>query len=226
MIKQEYAIKKIQKEQVKNIIDTVAVEQKFTIKTSQGHYFSISCTPQYLEELAVGFLYSEGIIENTGQISQIEVDMEQKEINVSLKETLKEQKSVKPEQSWGERELLVLAGNIFSAQEPLFQETGCAHFCALAVPRGIVCKIEDIGRYNAFNKAVGFALQMKEDLGQAAVFTSGRVSGDYMKKAVQSGIRIVVSRSAVTSEAIEIARKYGAVLYGFVRGEQANLYSL
>lgn len=226
MIKQEYTIKKIQKDQIKNITDSVAIEQKFTINTSLGHCFSISCTPQYLEELATGFLYSEGIIENTGQISQIEVDKEQKKINVSLKETLKKQESVKPEQSWGERELLVLAGNIFFTQEPLFQETGCAHFCALAVPQGIVCKIEDIGRYNAFNKAVGFALQRKVDLGQAAIFTSGRVSGDYMKKAVQSGIQIVVSRSAVTSEAIETARKYGAVLYGFVRGEQANLYSL
>lgn len=225
MIKQEYAIKKTQKGQINNITDTVAVEQKYTINTSLGHCFSISCTPQYLEELAVGFLYSEEIIVNTDQISQIEVDMEQKEINVSLKETLKEQRSVKLEQIWAERELLVLAGNIFSAQEPLFQETGCAHFCALAVPQGIVCKIEDIGRYNAFNKAVGFALKMKADLGQAAIFTSGRVSGDYMKKAVQSGIRIIVSRSAVTSEAIETARKYGAVLYGFVRGEQANQYS-
>ena len=63
------------------------------------------------------------------------------------------------------------------------------------------------------------------DLSQCALLTSGRVPGELIEKALNTGVQVIVSRSAPMTRAVERARKHGITLCGFVRGERMNIYS-
>ena len=110
----------------------------------------------------------------------------------------------------------------FSQPGELFRETGCAHSCAFWKEREIVCSFEDIGRHNALDKVAGKLLIQEIDPGDGVIFTSGRISADYLKKIIQMGVATVVSRAAVTEAAVLLAEKYGILLLGFVRNHTGN----
>ena len=232
--------------------DQVAAERRFLIKTSEGHCLPVRCTPQDLEELALGQLFYHGCIQNARQIKEIEIVPAAGEIRVQMEahcpageEMLRTQeessrqaileeamqiqgdtgemlRQTSPEEIGG---LFQAAEEIFFNPGPLFVETGCAHACVLYRAGEVLCKREDIGRHNALDKVIGYALKEQLDLKQTAVFTTGRVSGDYMEKIIRSGIPTVVSRAAVTDEALRLARTHKVVLYGFVRKGTGNQYA-
>ena len=122
-------------------------------------------------------------------------------------------------------ELLAAADRLFNDPDTLFNRTGCAHCCALFYAGRVVCSREDIGRHNALDKVIGYALREDIPLKACAVITSGRVSGDYMAKVLRGGFSLVLSRAAVTDAAIRLARENNITLYGFARGGRANLYT-
>ena len=71
----------------------------------------------------------------------------------------------------------------------------------------------------------GKLLIQEIDPGDGVIFTSGRISADYLKKIIQMGVTTVVSRAAVTEAAVLLAEKYGILLLGFVRNRTGNLYA-
>ena len=125
----------------------------------------------------------------------------------------------------GFSEIFSAAEVFFSQPGELFRETGCAHSCAFWKEREIVCSFEDIGRHNALDKVAGKLLIQEIDPGDGVIFTSGRISADYLKKIIQMGVATVVSRAAVTEAAVLLAEKYGILLLGFVRNYTGNLYA-
>lgn len=125
----------------------------------------------------------------------------------------------------GFSEIFSAAEVFFSQPGELFRETGCAHSCAFWKEREIVCSFEDIGRHNALDKVAGKLLIQEIDPGDGVIFTSGRISADYLKKIIQMGVATVVSRAAVTEAAVLLAEKYGILLLGFVRNHTGNLYA-
>ncbi len=207
--------------------DQVAAERQFLIKTAEGDCFSVNCTPENLEDLALGQLFFHGCIENAAQAEKVEVFPEKGEIQVQTVRTWESKKQAEKKQGKADdpADLFQTAEKIFSDPGPLFTDTGCAHACVLYRRGEILCRREDIGRHNALDKIIGYGLKKQIDFGEAVVFTTGRVSGDYMGKIVKSGIKTVVSRAAVTDEAIKAARDHGITLYGFVRKGEGNLYS-
>jgi FdhD protein len=90
-----------------------------------------------------------------------------------------------------------------------------------------ICIIEDIGRHNALDKAIGYALIQKQDFDFLRTFVActGRVSSDMALKCSVAGIPIVASRGATTSLAISIAERTGLSIVGFVRGKRLNVYT-
>ena len=125
----------------------------------------------------------------------------------------------------GFSEIFSAAEVFFSQPGELFRETGCAHSCAFWKERERVCSFEDIGRHNALDKVAGKLLIQEIDPGDGVIFTSGRISADYLKKIIQMGVATVVSRAAVTEAAVLLAEKYGILLLGFVRNYTGNLYA-
>ena len=109
----------------------------------------------------------------------------------------------------------------------VFDTTGGLHAAALFDQTAKMMAVrEDVGRHNAVDKLVGWALMNgRIPLHGCALAVSGRASYEILQKAVMARIPIVASISAPSSLAIELAREFNITLIGFLRGRSANLYA-
>ena len=124
-------------------------------------------------------------------------------------------------------ELLFSLPRLLAGEQKTFQSTGGLHACALFDRSGKLMAIrEDVGRHNAFDKLIGFALlEKRTPLRGHIALLSGRASFEMMQKAHAAGIPIVAAISAPSSLAVEFARQSGQTLAGFLRGRSMNIYS-
>ncbi len=233
-------------------IDSVVVEQRIELDIDGGRLrLGMLCLPQDLEALAVGFLYGEGALRCREDLESVEVHPDERRVvirgdfdddsleNISRRWTLgtgcgsggtsrdvdspaHERVGAGPTAS--PQQLIDLMSQ-FTSQASIWRKTGGVHACALAEGGEIILYAEDVGRHNAFDKIVGMALLGEIDLSDKLVLTTGRLSGEIIAKAAAVGATILVSRSAVTSLAIELARRFAVTLVGFVRGKRLNVYT-
>ena len=107
----------------------------------------------------------------------------------------------------------------------VFDETGGSHAAALFDREGLCPVAEDLGRHNAFDKAIGRVLLERGEVSGCGAVLSSRLSLEMVLKAVRSGIEIVVAVSAPTSLAIEVAERFNVTLCGFVRDGRATVFT-
>ena len=221
---QTISILRISEDGLTKVEDVVAVEAPFSVMVNGRRAFSFTCTPSNLREMVTGALYSRGYLVEAAQIASMQIT--DGEIHVSLREGDEQvqKKSVSKPDPDTER-IFQTVKDLFSNPDTLFNRTGCAHSCALMRNNEIICSFEDIGRHNALDKVIGYALNAGIPRADCVIFTSGRISGDYMSKIIHAGFLVAVSRAAVTCEAVRLARANGITLYGFVRRNTANRYS-
>ena len=84
---------------------------------------------------------------------------------------------------------------------------------------------EDIGRHNALDKVIGYALRHNIDLHQCMIYSSGRIPTDMTMKAIQAGIPVLSSKASPTSEAIELAREYHLTLICAARRDRMKVFA-
>ena len=122
--------------------------------------------------------------------------------------------------------LTQLPARLAAAQE-IFKRTGGLHACALFDLDGNLLALrEDVGRHNALDKIVGWALlENRLPLRRHVLLLSGRTSFEMMQKALAAGVPLVAAISAPSSLAVEFARQSGQTLIGFLRGEKMSVYS-
>ena len=112
------------------------------------------------------------------------------------------------------------------SEAPIFRATGGTHVAALLAKDGEkLFRTEDIGRHNAVDKAVGWAVLHDVPLGETAMVVSGRLPVDMVMKALGAGIPVLGSVSAAIAEGAEAAEKGGLTLAGFIRGDRMNIYT-
>lgn len=124
-------------------------------------------------------------------------------------------------------EKLVELPNLMRPRQKIFEKTGGLHAAGLFDPEGkLVIVREDVGRHNAVDKVIGYALMNNLiPLSGYSLAISGRGGYEIIQKAVSAGISAVVAVSAPTSLAVETARAFGLTLLGFTRDGVATQYS-
>lgn len=248
----KYNILKIDGENKAIVEDTVISEYSLTIFINGEEIITLLCSPKSLKYLAIGFLYSEGLIKDYSEIDDIRIDEEWGRAYIGLKaqnvpgEKLQLKKTITSGGGKGTM-LYDIPGSLklkqtaalldisiyeikklmaeFSRSSELFYATGGVHVCAICDNSGIIYFEEDIGRHNALDKVLGRALTEDMNLGDKMILTSGRISSEMLAKAVKMGITVIVSRSAPTSSAVHMARELNVILIGFAREEKMNIYS-
>jgi len=100
----------------------------------------------------------------------------------------------------------------FGEDTELHKKTHATHSCFLMREGEIIFEAEDIGRHNAIDKAVGWAVRRGISTQKCILYTSGRMPVDMVRKVIRAGIPVMVSKEAPTSAGIQMAEKYGLTL--------------
>jgi FdhD protein len=124
-------------------------------------------------------------------------------------------------------ELVLTAPTLLRQQQRAFDQTGGLHAAGLlSLDSEMVCVREDVGRHNAVDKVIGWAIREQlMPLREMILTVSGRASFELTQKAVLAGIPALAAVSAPSSLAAELAESAGLTLVGFVRGDTMNVYT-
>ena len=231
--------------------DRVAVEEPLEIRVGGEPLAVTMRTPGHDEELALGFLYGEGLIDRAAPAGPTrDLAANVVEVHASLlrdpgrrrfyttsscgvcgKGALEEVAVDAPAMTGqvGGRPLArgLLATLPDRLRQPAFEATGGLHATGLFDADGrLILVREDVGRHNAMDKVIGRALMDGElPLRDRILCVSGRLSFELVQKAAVAGCPVLVGVGAPTSLAVELAADRGMTLCGFARGQDVNVYS-
>jgi FdhD protein len=228
--------------------DLVAIEEPLEIRVDGVALAVTMRTPGHDEHLAAGFLHGEGLIRAMPAIELTE-DLAANIVEVSGplvrepgqrrfyttsscgvcgKGALEEIAVHAPRLAPGPRVARELLASLPDRLvQPGFARSGGLHAAGLFDADGeLVCVREDVGRHNAMDKVIGWALaDGRLPLGNQLLCVSGRLSFELVQKAAVAGCPLLVGVGAPTSLAIELATDRSMTLCGFARGGRVNVYS-
>jgi FdhD protein len=228
--------------------DEVAVEEPLEIRVDGAPLAVTMRTPGHDEELALGFLFGEGLIDgpraaappldlaaNTVEVAgPLARDVAARSFYTSSScgvcgKGALEEVAVHSEQAAPGPVLprALVADLPERLRQPTFARTGGLHATGLFRPDGeLVCVREDVGRHNAMDKVVGWALgEGIVPLHPHVLCVSGRLSFELVQKAAVAGAPLLVGVGAPTSLAVRLADDRGLTLCGFARHGRVNVYT-
>jgi FdhD protein len=187
------------------------------------HFATAMITPIMEKEFIIGHLFGQGIIENIVDIESITVKDNIAEVTLPKKED---------KAKWSPEihsDFKVSREDIFDGvnailKSKIYAETEAIHSAGL-FKRGAepICIAEDVGRHNALDKVIGYALINKIDFRNTFAASTGRMVSDMVSKICRANIPIVATKTAVTKLAVEIGEKCGLTIIGFVRDVGMNI---
>lgn len=238
-------VKRIERD---GVPDEVAIEEPLEIRVDGEPLLVTMRTPSDDDELALGLLYCEGLIDEPRTVD-LGADLEANVVDVEGpllravdrrrfyassscgvcgKGALEELAAMAPKASPGPRvERALLASLPDRMRQPVFRRTGGLHAAALFNAAGELLIVrEDVGRHNALDKVIGRALlDGMLPLADRLLCVSGRVAFELTQKAAMAGAPVIVAVGAPTSLAVELAEDRGITLAGFARDGDVNVYT-
>lgn len=231
-----------------DLVDGAVIEEALVCIFVNGQELAtFMCTPHQLEELAIGFLRSEGFIESLADIEAITLSASGTCVDVWLRNAAFEPPSrriitsgcgggvtfddlsqrhpalntsltVTPQQ------IRALMHKLHQAAE-LYQEVRGVHTSALCDGHELLLVAQDVGRHNTIDRLWGQALQQGISTEGRILLASGRISSEMLNKAAKMGVPLVVSRTSPTSLSVELGRAWNITVIGYARGPNFRIYS-
>lgn len=232
--------------------DTIVIEKPLTIRVNGVEFATVVCTPHDLEELVIGFLASEGVVRSHKAIKEMMFNEGQGVVNViaETKVSLETDMYTKRKissccgksrhfylESDSRTARTIMNAKALSAEECIqymstlqdgsstFHSTGGVHNAALFSNGEMIAIRTDIGRHNALDKLYGFLLQNHVSPSEVAVAFSGRISSEVVLKLSKMGIGVLLSKSAPTDLALNLAEDLEITTVGFIRRGGFNIYT-
>ncbi len=234
--------------------DTLVVEEPLEIRVNGQPIAVTMRTPGSELELALGFLYTEGIIRGPGEVASAKLCIDDPNVaevvlrgqyaiearnfyttsscGVCGKASIDSVK-VHSHHNVSSDPMTIRAATLSTLPDKLrqaqrgFARTGGSHAAGVFTAGGdLLLAREDVGRHNAFDKAIGTLLQRGEvPLTGKVILVSGRASFELTQKAWMAGASVLAAVSAPSTLAVDLAAEAGITLVGFLRGESMNVYT-
>ena len=206
---------------------------------------TLMCTPERLNFLIAGFLRSEGLIEQLGDIALMRVCDEEQVADVRLMKpravngrriltsgcgggvTFDEGSGVAPVES----DLHVSPAQVLACMREMLRsfggrsEQGGTHVSALADGNQLLAVARDVGRHNTLDKIWGYCLFNDIQPSARMLLTTGRLSSEMVIKSAKMGVPIAVSINSPTSRSVDLGRTLGITLVGYARGSRLSVYT-
>ncbi len=226
-------------------------ERPITVYMNAVEVATVQASPTDLEEMAAGFLLAEGLMADRAALRSIDADYKRGLVYVETDESVPDELVYKTRyitsgcgkgvtfSSVGHAkdlahvtsELVVDAADLhamvheMSTQAAAYRDSGGMHGCALGRDGKVLLVREDVGRHNAVDKLLGRAWLDGVSTEDAILLSTGRISYEMAVKAAKARVPVVVSRSAVTDLAAEIADELGITLVAYCRGNSMVVVS-
>ncbi|RTR30083.1 formate dehydrogenase accessory sulfurtransferase FdhD [Robertmurraya yapensis] len=234
--------------------DSVVTEHPITIKLNQNEFATLVCTPEYIEDMVIGFLASEGVIRGYADIDNIWIQEKEGFAHVKTNyvnhfyEKFHSKRYIssccgksrqgfvffndaKMSHHLKDVNVKLTIEECFQLMEEMqksssvFIETGGVHNAALCSKDGMILSRLDIGRHNALDKIYGYCLRNQISLKDKVIVFSGRISSEILSKVAKIGCEVILSKSAPTDLALELAEELGITTVGFIRNNALNVYT-
>lgn len=230
-------------------VDSAVIEEALVCIFVNGQELAtFMCTPHNLDELALGFLRSEGFIQSLADVELITQSKGGTCVDVWLKSDLsftpprrriitsgcgggvtfddlsQRHESLNTNLSVTPAQVAELIKKLHMAAE-LYNEVRGVHTSALSDGQALLLVAQDVGRHNTIDRLWGQALQQNITTEGRILLASGRISSEMLNKAAKMGVPLVISRTSPTSLSVELGRAWNITVIGYARGNTFRVYS-
>lgn len=236
-----------------DVSDRVAAEAVLHLSINGEKVVSLLCSPTRIEDLAAGFALTSGLIDSPAEIRDV-VRLDGTRVDLLLEDEERDVASLLAKKVFttgcgigmiledvlyrpgadpigdGVRlrpdDIILLMADLHR-RSGTFKDTGGTHSAAAYdhSDRDLIAFAEDLGRHNAVDKVIGAAIRRGVDLGRAVLVSSGRVSSEVLLKAARARCPVLVTKSAPTDLAADIAQAAGITLVAFTRSRKFSIYA-